>query len=728
VYRKRNNPSKCNDKSFSASTSKGACTWHQGVEKKVTQAEYNKSRKRVRHGSPKDYDGEFAPPIGKVGGKRKPASKPKTTSKRKPKATSIPKPRPVEKPSVEPTFEQYTLAQMKSLLRDSIRSVLGKKYPNGAKDAMLGAYYDSGFDDDTYPPSNASASDTRNWIAEGFFYEQEEQKMDKAFMDNWVQSFVRKIPLELKKVQLEQLESAKRGLKSKAVHGDFGNFLVSPYFNSDVIRSVQKYMEKDNKGVVLPPSIQSIDECSFDDFEKIQDASNTGNATDLDFLHSVVSLDLGAEYTFDLYCRLDGTTKDNLVWEITFNLRQTQIDQGKKGYADAFECYRVTVEPKKFDKAIIFLKNVAIVVYNLLMLLNTKKDSDWYGFASRLFDTKYVGNHGLFNVVNNLLLDADQLLVKTPSKDKGTFYRVKGTKYFIQKRDRALSLYDKDMFFTSQPLYDATLSKFACLYLLNMTNAYMDEGKLYVDVRDVEHDYEPPPNLSSFEYKAPYTKIDYNLKSSFRKAVSTKCTLFMSKLLSKDFSLMLTNIEGEETGQGTVFHDPPLKWGRTQVVIAVDRNKYWSIVPYRFRENVSNIIGDGVVQNIKQIRYDEVFDLFDLSDFLNLLLNSTINDTVSTMNKASKKSDQKSEYGYIDDMSIVASSVGLGIGESDFVLSKSKKVLEIATEYIKMLPEETQRQFVNRRKMIENLIGFSQAVGEYDGNWAIELRNAIRAQ
>jgi len=240
IYRKRNNPSKCNDGSYSKSGNKrGTCTWHQGVEKEVTTAEYNKSRRRVRYGSPKDYDGEFAPPIGRVGSKRKPASKPKTMSKRKPaskpkttkakaKTTSTPKPRPVEQPKVEPTFEQYTLAQMKSLVRDSVRSVLGKGkiYPRGTKSAMLNAYYASGFDDTVYPPSNADAQDTRNWIAESFFYEQEEQKMDKAFMDNWVQSFVSKIPAELEKEQLELLEDDKKRIKKQ------GNFWRLWYFSS----------------------------------------------------------------------------------------------------------------------------------------------------------------------------------------------------------------------------------------------------------------------------------------------------------------------------------------------------------------------------------------------------------------------------------------------------------------------------------------------------------------
>ena len=63
---KRRNPSKCNDGAFSKTGNKqGACTWHQGVKKEVTTAEYNKSESRVRYGSPKGYKGAFAPKIGK---------------------------------------------------------------------------------------------------------------------------------------------------------------------------------------------------------------------------------------------------------------------------------------------------------------------------------------------------------------------------------------------------------------------------------------------------------------------------------------------------------------------------------------------------------------------------------------------------------------------------------------------------------------------------------------
>ncbi len=65
INRKRNNPSKCNDKSFSVNTSKGACTWHQGVAKEVTSNEYEQSQLRVRYGSPKGYKGAFAPRKGK---------------------------------------------------------------------------------------------------------------------------------------------------------------------------------------------------------------------------------------------------------------------------------------------------------------------------------------------------------------------------------------------------------------------------------------------------------------------------------------------------------------------------------------------------------------------------------------------------------------------------------------------------------------------------------------
>ena len=740
IYRRRNNPSKCNDGSYSKSGNKrGTCTWHQGVEKEVTTAEYNKSRRRVRYGSPKGYDGEFAPPIGRVGGKRKPTSKPKTTSKRKsapkPKTTkATPKPRPVEQPKVEPTFEQYTLAQMKSLVRDSVRAVLGKKYPRGAKSAMLGAYYASGFDDDVYPPSNADAQDTRNWIAEGFFYEQEEQKVDKAFMDNWVQSFVSKIPAELEKEQLERLEDDKKGLKSKAIYGDFGIFLVSPCFNPDVIRSVRKYMEKDNKGVILPPSIKGIEAVSFDDFDKIQKANDTSDLdiiANMDFVSSMVSFDLGTDYTFDLYCRLDGTNKDNLVWEITFNLRQTQVQKGRKGYADAFECYRVIVEPKKFNKAIAFLKDVAMVIYNLLLLLDTKKDSDWYDFASKLFDTKYVGNHGLFNVVNNLLLEADQLLVKTPKEDKDTIYRVKGTKYVIQKQNKALSLFDKakNEFLTVQPLYDATLPKFACLYLLNITNAYRKEDNaMNVEVRGVNHKYDVPPTLKDFEYQAPYVKPNYYVKSQLQKAVNTKLTLFMSKLVSKDFSLMLANIQGDIVGNDRVFNDPPLDWGKTQVVIAVDRNKYWSIVPaFVFRMYVPQFLAiQGFDEDdMDEIGYKDVFDHLDLSDFLNVALTDSIRNEVKKIDRAVRK-DQGSKYSKMTMMTLVSSANGLPFG-SYFTLSKSKKALELATEYIKMLPEETQKMFVSRKKSVENMADIASDISEYDKEWIHNFENAIRA-
>tara|TARA_R110001599_G_scaffold319441_1_gene529267 strand:- start:2414 stop:4579 length:2166 start_codon:yes stop_codon:yes gene_type:complete len=717
IYRKRNNPSKCNDKSFSASTSKGACTWHQGVEKEVTRADYDKSRRRVRHGSPKGFDGKFAPPIGKVGGKRKPVSKPKTVS--------IPKPKPVEQTKVEPTFEQCTLAQMKSLVRGGVRSVFGKMYPRGAKSAMLNAHYATGFDDSVYPFAyNAVASDVLNWIAEGFFGEQEEQKLDKAYMDNWVQSFVSKIPAELEKEQLELLEDDKKALKSK-FYDDFGSFLVSPYFNSDVIHSVRKYMEKDNTGVVLPPSIKSIKECSFDAFEKIKDAGDTGNKTDIDNLHSVVSFDLGSDYIFNLYCRLDGTTKNNLVWKITFNLRQTQVSKGRKGFTDAFECYTVTVEPKLFNKAIAFLKDVAIVIYNLLMLLDTPKDSDWYDFASKLFDPKFVGNHGLFNFVNNLLLDADKLLVKTPKEDKDTIYRVKGTKWVIQKKNKALSLYNKadNQFLTNHQFHDTTLSKFACLYLLNVTNSFKDGGKMQVDVRGVIHKFDVPPSIKNFEYRAPYLKIDKS-RNVNRKAISTKLTIFMADILSKDFSLMVLNIYGKETGMGTVFRDPPLKWGKTRIGIAIDRNKYWSVVPDDdiFTVKVSEVLS--LDESVDSITYDDLLNSFSISDLLNLMLVDSIYEKrYATMGKAK-------DYKSIDKMMLVSSAVGLSIGSSDFLLSKSKKALELATEYIKMLPEDTQRVFINRRKMIEKSSELMVGINQYNservkGNWVVQLRQAL---
>ena len=64
---KRRNPSKCNDGAFSKTGNKqGACTWHQGVAKEVTTSEYNKSKSRVRHGSPKSYKGAFASRIKKT--------------------------------------------------------------------------------------------------------------------------------------------------------------------------------------------------------------------------------------------------------------------------------------------------------------------------------------------------------------------------------------------------------------------------------------------------------------------------------------------------------------------------------------------------------------------------------------------------------------------------------------------------------------------------------------
>lgn len=70
----RQNPAKCNDGSFSASphNSKGTCTWHEGVQGSATQAQYNKSKSRVRYRSPKGYKGSFAPPKGKTKSAPKP--------------------------------------------------------------------------------------------------------------------------------------------------------------------------------------------------------------------------------------------------------------------------------------------------------------------------------------------------------------------------------------------------------------------------------------------------------------------------------------------------------------------------------------------------------------------------------------------------------------------------------------------------------------------------------
>ena len=374
----RSNPSKCNDKSFSASQPKrGTCTWHDGVERSATQSEYDKSTSRVRYGSPKGYTGGFAPAKGK------------TKSSKSSKAS-------------KPTHVQSDIASLtKKQIKDRLIAVVKPhKHSNMIlfAEQVLIAGYDVNIFEDGFVVANDTYSGVLSEMTDTLYENMVNQKLPNSLIEDWIDA----VGEHLSKIVLEPIAVENKDYDFKAFKG-------IPLVNQTVVEQCIKYFDnKKIKSIVLPKYILSMDALSGEEWEEI------------DLGHKSMKVVYEGLYYHKVNLQVENNNSP--LWVISIRLSDDKNIYGQ---------YSFRIEPKHFKKAFDFIIDI-LNVFDILQAIKSQIQTDHilYQFVKTLLINAKSNRLAFINVLTNMMIDCENTIVK--SKDKGIKYRL-GNLVFMNK-------------------------------------------------------------------------------------------------------------------------------------------------------------------------------------------------------------------------------------------------------------------------------------------------------